>query len=156
MDTTSRPTKNTDVCPTAGPGHPPQHSLEPYRTTIATDTMTDEVHQTIAEHTWTGITNLNTKEDYAGDEQSRLPYQDQMLRCFQEAPPARGKRSPTTPSDYEVAEHCLTHLPYRTWRKICVRSKEKQDAYRKNLSRQPVTQVDLAYFTTTTNSDDGG
>ena len=69
------------------------------------DTTTDEVHQikddwdTIAEqsdqpYVWTGITIFHTKEDYAPG----LPGPDAEI--LQEALPARGKRSPTTPSDY--------------------------------------------------------
>ena len=34
-----------------------------------------------------------------------------------------------------------------------MRSKGKQDAYKKNVSRQPVIQVDFAYFTTTTDAE---
>ena len=41
---------------------------------------------------------------------------------------------PTIPSEVEVEEHNLTHLPYRSWCEHCVRGRGKEMAYRKKVS----------------------
>ena len=46
----------------------------------------------------------------------------------------------------KIAEHNLTHLPYRNWCSVCVQGKGRQDNYKKQQSRQPVIQVDFAYI----------
>ena len=42
----------------------------------------------------------------------------------------RKMQDPAKPSDDEVREHCLTHLPYRSWCRHCVRGRCKQNAHR--------------------------
>ena len=42
---------------------------------------------------------------------------------IQEAAPPQGLPAPYTPSEAEVANHNLTHLPYRNWCPICVKGK---------------------------------
>ena len=61
---------------------------------------------------------------------------------------AQSKRTTTTqqPTPQQIAEHNLTHLPYRNWCPICVQGKGRQDNYKKQQSRQPVIQVDFAYI----------
>ena len=63
-----------------------------------------------------------------------------------EAHRARGLRQPQQPTPQQIAEHNLTHLPYRNWCPICVQGKGRQDNYKKQQSRQPVIQVDFAYI----------
>ena len=63
-----------------------------------------------------------------------------------EAHRARGLRQPQQPTPQQIAEHSLTHLPYRNWCPICVQGKGRQDNYKKQQSRQPVIQVDFAYI----------
>ena len=63
-----------------------------------------------------------------------------------EAHRARGLRQPHQPTPQQIAEHNLTHLPYRNWCPICVQGKGRQDIYKKQQSRQPVIQVDFAYI----------
>ena len=43
----------------------------------------------------------------------------------EEARKAKGTRAPTKPSQEEVNEHMLTHLPFRSWCPHCVRGKSK-------------------------------
>ena len=52
----------------------------------------------------------------------------------------------SSPTPQQIAEHSLTHLPYRNWCPICVQGKGRQDNYKKQQSRQPVIQVDFAYI----------
>ena len=43
----------------------------------------------------------------------------------------RGMPSPCAPTADEVAKHCLTHLPYRSWCKFCVSGKRPNAAHTK-------------------------
>ena len=43
---------------------------------------------------------------------------------------------PPQPTPQQIAEHNLTHLPYRNWCPICVQGKGRQDNYKKQQSRQ--------------------
>ena len=43
-------------------------------------------------------------------------------------------------------EHELTHLPYRSWCPVCVRSKGRADNHPKQHSQSPVIQVDINYY----------
>ena len=55
---------------------------------------------------------------------------------------AKGVKAPGERTDLEVLEHNLTHLPFRSWCKICVQSKSKQNPSRTLKTRQPVLQMD--------------
>ena len=55
-------------------------------------------------------------------------------------------KAPGKPSEFEVMEHNLTHLPFRSWCKICVQSKSKQNPSRTLKSRQPVLQKDYSFI----------
>ena len=53
---------------------------------------------------------------------------------------------PQQPTAQERAEHELTHLPYRSWCDICVRTNGKTNSHPRQKSSQPVTQVDMTYI----------
>ena len=55
---------------------------------------------------------------------------------------AKGVKGPGEPTDLEVLENNLTHLPFRSWCKICVQSKSKQNLSRTLKTRQPVLQME--------------
>ena len=55
-------------------------------------------------------------------------------------------RPPVSPQIWEVLEHNLTHLPFRSWCKICVQSKSKQNPSRTLKTRQPVLQMDYSFI----------
>ena len=59
---------------------------------------------------------------------------------------AKGVKAPGEPTDLEVLEHNLTHLPFRSWCKICVQSKSKQNPSRTLKTRQPVLQMDYSFI----------
>ena len=61
------------------------------------------------------------KEDEAADEE------DEEEECIA----GRKKKVDERPSKEDVEEHCLTHLPFRSWRKHCVRGKSKSGAHKK-------------------------
>ena len=53
-------------------------------------------------------------------------------------------KAPGEPTELEVMEHSLTHLPFRSWCEICVQSKSKQNPSRTSKSRQPVLHMDYS------------
>ena len=55
-------------------------------------------------------------------------------------------KAPGEPSEFEVMEHNLTHLHFRSWCKICVQSKSKQNPSRTLKSRRPVLQKDYSFI----------
>ena len=54
------------------------------------------------------------------------------------------------PSKEEVANHNVTHLPYRSWCRHCVRGKAKRRAHRKRIRKErggvPVISIDYAWL----------
>ena len=64
----------------------------------------------------------------------------------QQAQRAKGMKAPQQPTRQERLEHELTHLPYRSWCPICVKSKGRTDNHPKQASKQPVIQVDFTYM----------
>ena len=55
-------------------------------------------------------------------------------------------KAPGKPTELEVMEHNLTHLPFRSWCKICVQSKSKLNPSRILKSRQQVLQMDYSFI----------
>ena len=144
--------RTTLFTPTDGPGHPPINTLEPHRTTITHNNF-GEVSQ--RKDDWTvvgnaalpfqrkGTTRFTVKKDY---EYIQENHDEEQQHEHNEAHRARGLRQPQHPTPQQIAEHNLTHLPYRNWCPICVQGKGRQDNYKKQQSRQPVIQVDFAYI----------
>ena len=90
-----------------------------------------------------GTTRFTVKKDY---EYIQENHDEEQQHEHHEAHRARGLRQPQQPTPQQIAEHNLTHLPYRNWCPICVQGKGRQDNYKKQQSRQPVIQVDFAYI----------
>ena len=63
-----------------------------------------------------------------------------------EARPATTLRSPTTPSPQEVAQHNLTHMPYRSWCPICVQSKGRSGQHRRHQCQHSTIQLDYCFM----------
>ena len=63
-----------------------------------------------------------------------------------EARPATSLRSPTTPSQQEVAQHNLTHMPYRSWCPICVQSKGRNGQHRRHQHQHSTIQLDYCFM----------
>ena len=47
----------------------------------------------------------------------------------QECAPIRIARDPGDPTAREREDHCVTHIPYRSWCPICVKAKGKEEAH---------------------------
>eukprot|EP00971_Amphidinium_carterae_P110018 2179228-Amphidinium_carterae.1 len=84
------------------------------------------------------------------DDAPGLPvYADNIIgdKSQQEANIPRTLKTPTLPSQQEIDEHNLTHLPYRDWCKHCVQGKSRsQHHQRRGLTKQSITQVDDAFL----------
>ena len=89
---------------------------------------------------WTGSTNFEEDVEY------KYEYDTENEEKTQQAQRLRRMKAPQQPTRQERFEHKLTHLPYRSWCPICVKSKSRTDNHRKQTSRQPVIQVDFTYM----------
>ena len=58
----------------------------------------------------------------------------------------KGVKAPEQPTQQQIREHNLTHLPYRNWCPICVKSRGKADSHKNQTSKQPVIQIDFCYI----------
>ena len=126
--------------------------LKPWRQTLAVatsdkaqgnsyeDNWTDKPNKAL-QHEWTGSTNFEENVDYNAEYIT-----DEEDRPQQTATRATGIAKPKQPTAQQRAEHELTHLPYRTWCDICVRTKGKANSHPRQKSKQPVIQVDIAYI----------
>ena len=56
----------------------------------------------------------------------------------EESAPIKIARDPGDPSSREREDHCVTHLPYRSWCPICVKAKGKEEAHRKRESERSI------------------
>eukprot|EP00971_Amphidinium_carterae_P350570 6491626-Amphidinium_carterae.2 len=55
-------------------------------------------------------------------------------------------RQPPQPTKQEQEQHRITHMPYRSWRPICVKAKEQSVHHRRGaLKEQSLIQLDYAY-----------
>ena len=59
--------------------------------------------------------------------------------------PAR-MMNPERPSQREVDEHELTHLPYRSWCAICVKGKAKEQAHKRVKREDGMNEVHMDYM----------
>ena len=68
----------------------------------------------------------------------------------QEAQAPKALMSPVTPTQQEIDEHYLNHLPYRNWCQCCVMGRAKEDPHKKvsEESRQaqiPTIGIDFGF-----------
>ena len=129
-------------------------NLTPFRGTRSTKVGDNNEHKYIEDEwttqpnkshdfLWTGSTNFEENAQY--DTQLH-PGDDEEAQ--QQARRAKAIPAPKQPTAQELAEHELTHLPYRSWCKICTQSRGKADAHKQQqqTSRSPVIQLDFAYL----------
>ena len=66
--------------------------------------------------------------------------------------------APNTPTKEEVAEHAITHLPYKSWCAECVKHKARDDRHSSDLSHtsseHPVIQFDFGFSRRDETSED--
>ena len=131
--------RRTLFIPIDGPGHPPTSTLEPYRTTHAVNTQTEEVAQIKDERT---TTDMPAELQYTWKGTTTFTLKDEFETTLEDvvAPP---------PED-----HNLHNRQSKRWRNThlltCLTEVGVQDAYKQQQSKQPVIQIDFAYLKTST------
>ena len=70
---------------------------------------------------------------------------EQVSRGRYENPPVRVARNPGDPTDKEVEEHNVTHLPHRSWCPVCVKARGKEEAHKKVREQGEVPTVSMDY-----------
>ena len=72
----------------------------------------------------------------------------------QEAKKAKGLPLPKEPTSQERAMHELTHMPYRSWCSLCVKSKAKADKAKPLTEKESTLQMDYCFMNTAGNEED--
>ena len=88
---------------------------------------------------WTGSTNFEEKATFKEHLESDDEDNQQAIK-------ARATAAPKQPTQQEVQEHNLTHMPYRSWCPICVQGMGRSTSHLQQTSRKPIIQVDFAYL----------
>ena len=70
---------------------------------------------------------------------------EQVSRGRYQKPPVRVARNPGDPTDKEVEEHNVTHLPHRSWCPVCVKARGKEEAHKKVREQGDVPTVSMDY-----------
>ena len=141
--------RNVLYCPEASDGGPSPEELTPMRVTFITPTDGSRRHRIDDEWTsepqprqatsWTGSTNFEEKATYKEHLESDDDEQQQAIK-------AKATPAPKQPSQQEIQEHNLTHMPYRSWCPICVQGKGRSTSHNTQTSRKPIIQIDFAYL----------
>ena len=83
-------------------------------------------------------------EEREGDEEETV--EDSEEGETEEARKPKAARVPTRPSQEEVDEHMITHLPFRSWCPHCIRGKSKGKPHKKpNQGNREIPTVALDY-----------
>ena len=90
---------------------------------------------------WTGSINFEEQPAYKYE-----PESDDEDDTVQAANKAKAVRAPKPPAEQERKEPELTHLPYRNWWAICVKSKGRADNHPRQHSKQAVIQMVFCYI----------
>ena len=63
-------------------------------------------------------------------------------------PPVRISKDPHQPTEQEIKEHNVTHLPHRSWCPVCVKARGREDMHRKVLDKgdKPIVSMDYKAF----------
>ena len=59
-------------------------------------------------------------------------------------------KAPASPTAIERDLHNMTHLPFRSWCLVCLKAKSKSDQHKHLKLKQPLIQVDFAFWTDST------
>ena len=70
---------------------------------------------------------------------------EQVSQGRYEKPLVRVARNPGDPTDKEVEEHNVTHLPHCSWCPVCVKARGKEEAHKKVREQGEVPTVSMDY-----------
>jgi len=144
--------------PDLSPDGPDPRQLDDRRTTTmryddgTTKVFSDNWREPMPEHpfgikpSWTGTTVFHEKAHYP-----QLLLDD----VVDEAVMPRMSATPQEPTQEERELHNLTHMPYRSWCPLCVRTKGRGDYHKQRYDKKPVVQVDYCFLTSTLDGEDG-
>ena len=89
-------------------------------------------------------------DDVLNNEQEAATMPEPGDQETQEARAAKAQPAPYTPSPEEIANHNMTHIPYRSWCPQCVRGKGKASPHRHYGAHHeagvPVVSIDYKYL----------
>ena len=134
-------------CPELTPDGPDIDNLLPSRMTIIKpldgslprridDEWTTEPQPQHSEQ-WTGPTHIEEKPSYKKQLEEDEEDNQQAIK-------ARATSMPKQPTEQEIMENNLTHMPYRSWCPICIQGRGRPDAHPQRSSSRPITQIDFA------------
>ena len=69
------------------------------------------------------------------------------------ANPAKTLTTPPQPTEAERELHNLTHMPFRSWCKICVQAKARKNYHKQVFDSRPTVQVDYAFLVSSTTEE---
>ena len=105
-----------------------------------------ERQQSEARLEWIGTTTFTEKDMFYGELRDSVTEQGR---------PSKGLECPEKPTQLEIDQHNLTHLPFRSWCTTCVKARGLPDHHHKRdtPSKLPVIQIDYAFVTSKENKE---
>ena len=88
---------------------------------------------------WTGWTNFEEHQEFA----TQLEPDDEEQ---QQGTKAKVAHAPKQPTQQEILEHNVTHLPCRNWCSICVEARGRQNNHPKQHRNLPIVQLGFGYI----------
>ena len=92
-----------------------------------------------------------------GDDADEDDEYDEEVICGQcDNPPVKVAANPRMPTQREIDEHCVTHLPHRSWCDVCIKARGREDAHssRKEKGAKPIIAMDYKEFGEDADSED--
>ena len=94
--------------------------------------------------------DTNSEMEEQGSGEIEEEEEEEEERWDEEARKVKTTVDQTLPSEKEVQEHMITHLPFRSWCPHCVRGKAKGMPHRKQENEKehtvPTVSIDYMYF----------
>ena len=96
--------------------------------------------------------NEQVEQDEGQDEGGAGIEMDEELeeiRCGQcEKPPIKIAKDPRVPTQREVDDHNVIHLPHRSWRPICIKARGREEPHWRGTEKgsKPTVSVDYKEF----------
>lgn len=71
-------------------------------------------------------------------------YSEEVVCGQCDKPPVKVAADPKMPTQAEIDEHCITHLPHRSWCEVCIKARGREAAHasKKKKGEKPVIAMD--------------
>ena len=96
-------------------------------------------------------------EDVEMEEENDSEDEDEMecIVCDENAPPpVRIAKCPGAPTQKEVDDHYVSHIPYRSWCQVCVKAKGKEQPHKKHTTKGGKPTISFDYKSFAENEDE--